>query len=140
MEMAKLELVAAWLAKAESDLASARKLACPPETLLDTAVYHCQQAAEKVLKGFLVYHDQEFERTHDITDLIRAALPYAPDFAPWLGAGELLTPLATRFRYPAGASDPEMAEFRSALQAAEGICEFVRSHLPPLQEPRHSCG
>jgi HEPN domain-containing protein len=50
---AKLELVRNWLIKAQHDLAAARKLALSPDPYLDVAVYHCQQAAEKAIKGFL---------------------------------------------------------------------------------------
>ena len=45
-----------WLAKAHSDLRAAEHefLAAPP--LLDDVVFHCQQAAEKAMKGFLTWH------------------------------------------------------------------------------------
>ena len=29
-------------------------------------MYHCQQAAEKAIKGYLTYHEVEFERTHNL--------------------------------------------------------------------------
>jgi len=43
-----------WLLKAENDLLSAKKLIAGDNPILDTAVYHTQQCAEKSLKGFLV--------------------------------------------------------------------------------------
>jgi HEPN domain-containing protein len=46
---AKHELVRSWLVKAARDLASASRLAAGPEPYLDTAIYHCQQAAEKAV-------------------------------------------------------------------------------------------
>jgi HEPN domain-containing protein len=49
-----LELAHAWLAKAASDLRSARILADADDPPLDAAVYHCQQAAEKAVKALLV--------------------------------------------------------------------------------------
>lgn len=58
MDSATLELVHGWLVKAQHDLAAARKLATGPDPYLDTAVYHCQQAAEKAIKGLLVVHGQ----------------------------------------------------------------------------------
>lgn len=61
MNEAKQQLVKSWLIKAEHDLISAHVLAAHKPPLLDTAVYHCQQAAEKALKGFLVFCDQEFD-------------------------------------------------------------------------------
>lgn len=67
MTDAKAQLVRGWLTKA--DLASARVLAANAPPLLDTAIYHCQQAAEKAVKGYLVFCDQEFERVHDIENV-----------------------------------------------------------------------
>jgi len=39
------QVVQSWLIKALHDLASARKLAEGTQPYLDTAIYHCQQAA-----------------------------------------------------------------------------------------------
>ncbi|MEK7329019.1 MAG: HEPN domain-containing protein, partial [Chloroflexota bacterium] len=64
MEEAKQQLVQNWLIKAQHDLATARKLSDGPDPYLDTAIYHCQQAAEKAVKGFLVFRDQRFEKVH----------------------------------------------------------------------------
>ena len=51
MTDAKTLLVRSWLIKAQRDLASARVLAANDPPLLDTAIYHCQQASEKAVKG-----------------------------------------------------------------------------------------
>jgi len=40
----------------------------PP--LLDTAVYHCQQAAEKSLKAFLALNDVPIQRVHILGMLV----------------------------------------------------------------------
>src|ERR1051326_3963819 len=62
----KETLVRAWMAKARSDLGTARKVASGPDAYLDTAIYHCQQAAEKAIKALLVRHDLRFEKIHDL--------------------------------------------------------------------------
>jgi HEPN domain-containing protein len=55
-----------WFEKAHKDLRCAQiDLAADPPAPED-ALYHCQQAAEKALKGFLVWHDQPFPKTHDL--------------------------------------------------------------------------
>jgi hypothetical protein len=46
-------LECAWLAKAESDLATARLLIIGEEPYFDTGCYHCQQAADKAIKAWL---------------------------------------------------------------------------------------
>ncbi len=50
MDETKRDLLKAWLVKAQHDLAAARKLSADPDSYLDTAIYHCQQAAEKPSK------------------------------------------------------------------------------------------
>lgn len=58
-----------WLRKASSDLRYAEiDLAARPAAPED-AVFHCQQAVEKALKAFLVWHDEPFQKTHDLGKL-----------------------------------------------------------------------
>jgi hypothetical protein len=54
MDDAKRDLVRAWLIKARNDLDTARQIGRLPDGHLDTAIYHCQQAAEKGIKGVVV--------------------------------------------------------------------------------------
>lgn len=69
MNEIKRELVKAWLIKATHDLAAAEKLGQDPDSCLDVAIYHCQQAVEKALKGFLAFYDEDFSKTHDLRAL-----------------------------------------------------------------------
>jgi HEPN domain-containing protein len=131
MTDAKQQLVQSWLTKAQHDLASARVLATSAPPLLDTAIYHCQQAAEKAVKGYLVYRDQEFERIHDIEELIRLAMSSGEAFVDWIDVGIELTPYARIYRYPGYATEPSREQFERALTAADGLCKFVVSLLPP---------
>ena len=55
-------------------------LAAGKEPLLDTAIYHCQQAAEKAIKGWLQSQDKPFPKTHDIEDLVAQAEKLYGDF------------------------------------------------------------
>jgi HEPN domain-containing protein len=80
MDEAALEIVREWLARADHDLRSARWLASSKDPLLDTAIYHCQQAAEKSVKAWLQSIDDPFPKTHDIEDLVKRASVINPDF------------------------------------------------------------
>lgn len=62
-----------WLTKALHDLQTARITANAADGPLDTAIYHCQQTAEKSVKAWLTAKDVPFERTHDLRRLIRQA-------------------------------------------------------------------
>ena len=135
MTDAKAQLVQSWLTKAQHDLASARVLATSDPPLLDTAIYHCQQAAEKAVKGYLVFCDQEFERVHDVEVLIRSAMPYVAEFTDWIDVGIQLTPYARIYRYPGYAAEPSREQFDQAMSAAEGLYKFVLSLLPEEMWP-----
>jgi HEPN domain-containing protein len=130
MDEAKTDLIEAWLGKAQHDLASARKLAAGPDPILDTATYHCQQAAEKAVKAFLAFRDHPLERTHNVRLLVTLAESYVPEFSAWREAAEQLTPYATAFRYPADLLEPDRDTFTSAERAAAGLLAFVFSLLP----------
>lgn len=130
MTDAHRQLVQSWLTKAQHDLASARVLAASAPPLLDTAIYHCQQAAEKAVKAYLVYCNQEFERVHDIEALIRLAMSHVEAFVDWTDVGIELTPYARIYRYPGYATEPSREQFDRAMTAAEGLYQFVVSLLP----------
>jgi hypothetical protein len=65
----RTELLRSWLTKAAHDLKNARIVGAAEEGPLDTAIYHCQQAAEKAVKAFLVHCGITPQKTHDIRKL-----------------------------------------------------------------------
>ena len=132
---AKYRLVKDWLNKAKSDLASARKLASGSEYYLDTAIYHCQQCAEKAIKGYLVFHDKRVTKTHDIQDLLTNASVFEKTIVQWMEAGENLSQYATMFRYPGEHLEPTESQFKKALQEAGDIFSYIQSLLPPEVRP-----
>jgi HEPN domain-containing protein len=58
-----------WLHRAHADLRIARLALDDRPPLTSEALYHCQQAVEKALKGFLVFHDQPIRKSHDLREL-----------------------------------------------------------------------
>ena len=137
MDEAAKELARDWLTRAVHDLRSARLLASADDPLLDIAIYHCQQAAEKSVKAWLQGQDQPFPKTHDIDDLVKRAARSCPDFSKLEQAANVLTPYATAFRYPGGPCEPmpSAAEFDEALTYAQTIYDFVLNLLPPEARP-----
>ena len=126
------------LVKAQHDLATASKLAADPDPYLDTAIYHCQQAAEKSVKGFLAFHDQRVVRTHDVRYLVTLAMPFDESLSACLESAGRVTPYATAYRYPDEILEPEQEEFDQAVAAAEEICTTVLSALPRRVHPGSS--
>jgi HEPN domain-containing protein len=137
MDEAALELVRDWLTRADHDLRSARALAALADPLLDTAIYHCQQAAEKSVKAWLQANDVVIPKTHDIEALIELAAASNPELAKHSKIAESLTPYVSAFRYPGGFEErmPSREEFGTALKNAPTIFDFVINLLPKEARP-----
>ena len=134
MDEATSELTRTWLVKARVDLGSARKLASGPDAYPDAAIYHCQQAAEKAIKGFLTFHEQRFEKVHNLPLLVSQAMKSDRDSAIcW--TRRTTTPYATLFRYPGDILEPDLIEFEQALTDAEQFYAYILETLPQEVRP-----
>jgi HEPN domain-containing protein len=130
MDEPKLREVRQWIAKAGRDLRSAKRLFSDTPPLLDTAAYHCQQAAEKALKAFLAMHDIPFQKTHLLAPLVLQCMQPDPGFRSLQEAAEILTPFATAFRYPGEPGEPEATDVEEAIELAQRVVDFVSKRLP----------
>ncbi|HEY5749069.1 MAG TPA: HEPN domain-containing protein, partial [Chryseolinea sp.] len=83
--------------------------------LLDSGVYHCQQAAEKALKGWLTSKEVEFHKTHDLVELLNQSIPLNKELASFDTAARNLAPFSVRFRYPGDTFEPPLEEAIQAL-------------------------
>ncbi len=129
--------VLAWLRVAESDRRVAQLCLSAIPPLHGVAAYHCQQAAEKLLKGLLVHAGTHVRKTHDLdvlADLVQA------EFA---SMADLLAPLrewtawSVAYRYPAEAGpepEPSADELTQALILISRLEAELRSLALPLQE------
>ena len=131
-----------WLMKAALDLRGCRidLEASPP--LLEDALFHCQQAVEKSLKAFLVWHDVTFRKTHSLEELGRRCCEIDATLSSLVDEAVPLTEYAWAFRYPGAATVPEEAESHDALLLALRVAAAVASRLPneavPQGIPRQS--
>lgn len=135
MDKSSLSNVRNWLIKSKHDLLTAKKLSTGDECYLDTAIYHCQQSAEKAIKGYLALNNFRPKKTHDVQALVRKAEKINRLFSNYYDAAELLTPYATEFRYPGEFMEPERADFDEALDASESLYNVVLSLLPDEAKP-----
>lgn len=112
-----------WLLKAGEDLLAARLLLGADPPLGEPAAYHCQQAAEKLLKGVLIRHGAEPERTHDLARLAARVASAEPGLAEAAAAVAPLTSWSVITRYPdqddVDPVTPEEVEV--ALRAVEAL-------------------
>jgi len=122
--------VMAWLHKARSDLLSARILVEHSPLVLGPAAFHCQQAAEKTLKAFLIWRSVSFERVHSLVYLMDLCEAQEPAFASLREETESLAPYAVEVRYPGDVPEISLDEARTAVAGAEAVWAFVLALLP----------
>jgi len=126
----ELELVKLWVDRARTDLLSAEADLAYKTPIVEDACFHCQQAVEKILKAFLVFHGVEFEYTHQIERLIEQCVRLNPSFARLHDTADQLTVYAVRFRYPYTGPLPTLDHVRRLLSIAQETCNFVFDRLP----------
>lgn len=129
------DLAKIWLAKAQSDLATAKLLIHGTERYLDTGSYHCQQAAEKAIKAWLTAQEVTFVKTHSLEILLRLCIPSAADFQRFLPHAIELTPLATEFRYPGDIFEPSVEEANHVLALADELTCWIAAEFGKLPPP-----
>ena len=126
---------AAWLHKAREDLQVARQLLRPAKAFAGPAVFHCQQAAEKALKGFLAWHDVPFRKTHELEEIGRVCVNLDPTLKELVDQATPLTEYAWEFRYPGEPQAPTRKTARAALTLATELYRAVLSRLPKDVKP-----
>ena len=120
------DLAQKWLKLAEAEFVAAEALLEAGEAL-QGACFHSQQAAEKSLKAWLIAHDIDPPKTHELKDLIALCTRIETRFNDVLTDADALTEYAVERRYDADFWPP-MDEARIALQRARRIFDFVKSH------------
>ncbi len=125
----------AWFQKATNDLRGADidLAAVPP--LVEDALFHCQQAAEKAMKGYLTAHERVLRKTHDLDELARACETIEPTLKTMLHDARDLTVFAWEFRYPGDSHVPSQEETVQILAWARQVVTLPLDRLPAAIRP-----
>ncbi len=135
MQPEELAEVRSWLKKASNDLRGADiDLAASPPFIEDM-LFHCQQAVEKAMKGFLTAHDRVFRKTHDLDELASACEAIDPTLKEALNPARDLTVYAWEFRYPGEAEAPCLEEARKFRAVAIEVYQSILARLPQEVHP-----
>jgi HEPN domain-containing protein len=125
----------AWLVKARQDLRGVRLVLAAEPPLLDDAVFHCQQAAEKSFKAFLTWHDVPFRRTHSLEEVGEQCIAIDASLRTLVDHASPLTEYAWKFRYPGEPAEPSLAEATQAMQVADQVYAEIVARLPTEVDP-----
>ena len=114
-----------WLEIADNDLAladfTAKNMWPVPYANI---CYHCQQAVEKYLKWFLVLHDNEPPKIHDLQELEKLCEAINPQFSAIYEKCSVLSGYAVQTRYP-NEIHVEKHDMDKALDYVKIIREFI---------------
>lgn len=98
--------------------------------MLEDVLFHCQQAAEKSMKGFLTFHQRPFIKTYDLRVLGKGCVEVDPSLRPIVERAMPLTAYAWKFRYPGSVEEPQAEEVDIALKAARELVSMLLCRLP----------
>lgn len=115
---------AEWIAYGDEDIRVIQLLLNDP-SFAHAVCFHAQQAAEKFLKGFLAYHEQNVRKVHDLTILLKQCIEIDSSFATLHEAVEYLNPLYTEARYPGDIEDFSYEEANGAAAMAQRVQQVV---------------
>ena len=120
----ELDYIVEWFQFANMDLAVAEHLQEMHPQPLEIICYHCEQAAEKYLKGYLVYCGVfNPPKTHDLDVLCEMCSKYDEGFQEIKRACNVLAGYGVQPRYP---HEMEILEhdMQNALEYARQIRDF----------------
>lgn len=116
-------LVHEWFQFAAQDLQAAKTLKrYQHPTPIEPICFHCQQSAEKYIKGFIALKGETPPRTHDLNDLAAICTSWSEQFNSIVVQQQLkfLTPFSVITRYPKGLDITE-DHMTQAIKYAESI-------------------
>ena len=116
-----------WFAKGEEDLMAAQTL-LEESTTPNVICFLCQQIAEKYLKGFLVFWEQEIEKIHSIERLLEMCAKIKLEFNELAEPAAFLSTFYIQTRYPGDFPNFSFNDAKQALQSAKDIKEMVVSN------------
>lgn len=121
----KIDLINNWIIKAEKDLKSVEHELTFEDAVTETICFHCQQAAEKYLKAYLIFLGLDFKKTHEIGELITNCELKDEKIAALKEEADILTDYAVAVRYPDDLYVPTIKEAKEALKLARKIKKYV---------------
>lgn len=119
-----------WFERAEHNLLSISNNLASAKVPWDNVTFDAQQAAEKYLKGFLVYHGCRPPKIHDLVELLAVCTDHGPELSVLKPDCRDLTQLAGVSRYPDNPGEPTEADARKAVDIAHRIRDVVRARVP----------
>lgn len=128
----EIEVSKQWIAKAKNDLLNADNNLKAKEIPLDTVCFHCQQAAEKFLKAYLVAHGNPYPVSHDLILILEKILLLNSSAEVLRDDLALLMPYAVEIRYPDDWFMPTEEDAKDAREAVSNVTSWLKNAMPEV--------
>ncbi|MHB1347350.1 MAG: HEPN domain-containing protein [Candidatus Humimicrobiaceae bacterium] len=128
MKKNKEDIMNSWMEKADRDLEVANRELKIPDPLTDIICFHAQQSAEKYMKAYLIFLDIEFQKTHDIEDLVAVAGKKDPLILEFKDIGAELSAFAVEARYPEF-EEPSLEDTENAVEIARKFKKYIINRI-----------
>jgi HEPN domain-containing protein len=123
-----------WVKKAEQDYALAKQGSQSEVPVHGGVTFHCQQCAEKYLKGLMEELGLSIPKTHYLVVLLAARLPHHPTLRSLRRGLLFLSGFAVDTRYPGDGASKRQAI--AALRWMDRVRTPARALLGILERPR----
>jgi HEPN domain-containing protein len=131
--MVDATIVREWLDKADEDFEFARVNLQERKPFHAQICFHFHQAAEKYLKAYIIAHELEFLKIHDLSMLLRICFSKDSSFEQLREACEYLNAFYVEARYPVHwPTNFSIKEAKQSHQHAESIRSLVKARLSKL--------
>ena len=128
MNPEKKDYISKWLFKANEDIAVIKQLTAEhPEIYTGAICFHAQQAVEKFLKTFLIFHDIEFAKSHDVDYLLNLCREVETSYFENLDL-KSLADFGVSIRYPDDFIIPELEDaliYKEIALKVKDIIELI---------------
>ncbi|KPK96102.1 hypothetical protein AMJ80_01930 [bacterium SM23_31] len=128
----ELEIAKLWFQKAKNDLLNADNNLNAEKVPYDTVCFHCQQAAEKLLKAYLVGNKKPYPISHDLFLILEKILSLNNTAEKLRDALAILMPYAVEIRYPDDFFTPTEQDAKEARKAVNEILKWLENSMPEI--------
>ena len=131
--MSDLDRARTLMGAAERDLRALRGMSDATVFADEIAGFHAQQAAEKLLKVWLILLNERYPLTHDVDYLLRRVEGREPDVEQFEELVEY-NPFAVQFRYESSDSDIAPIDREETIRRLEALRQEVSRRLEEARD------
>jgi len=119
-----------WIRFAQMDYDAAKNMSVLFHPVpLEIVCFHCQQAAEKILKAYALANGEPLIKTHDLSVILAQCKNYNQEFSNLDKIGIMLNDYAVVYKYPTKEDVVTEQDMNIALDNALKILEFTKALL-----------